>query len=183
MCSKISKTTWQAIREVFPDAVIRGCVFYFTQRIYRKINTEGLSTAYQQHGDKFEFFRKIMSLPYLPVEQIEPAFNRLMEFAEEVGVPCCGYVSTFPVHGSTAVYGDLSIGACLERRFARTTTWKDHQPYQCPGTIHGGQPHARRRRCLSIVLLCSVDFLGEHKVHELIPNSPSEAQMRTMRVI
>ncbi|XP_052251128.1 uncharacterized protein LOC127874188 isoform X3 [Dreissena polymorpha] len=111
--------TWQAIREVFPDAVIRGCVFHFTQRIYRKITTEGLSTAYQQHGDKFEFFRKIMSLPYLPVEQIEPAFNRLMEVAEGVGGPVlrvCEYISRTWIHGS--VWRPLNW--CVFREEVRT---------------------------------------------------------------
>ncbi|XP_052252121.1 uncharacterized protein LOC127858841 [Dreissena polymorpha] len=111
--------TWQAIREVFPDAVIRGCVFHFTQRIYRKITTEGLSTAYQQHGDKFEFFRKIMSLLYLPVEQIEPAFNRLMEVAEGVGGPVlrvCEYISRTWIHGS--VWRPLNW--CVFREEVRT---------------------------------------------------------------
>ncbi|KAH3838614.1 hypothetical protein DPMN_112023 [Dreissena polymorpha] len=41
--------------------------FIEKRRIYRKI--KGLVTAYQQQGDKYQFFRKIMSLPYLPVEQ------------------------------------------------------------------------------------------------------------------
>jgi hypothetical protein len=77
---------------VFPGSVVKGCVFHLTQRIYRKIQAEGLATAYMQKGDKYEFLRKLMSLPYLPVEQITAAFDRLKIVAEEAGGPVLNVV-------------------------------------------------------------------------------------------
>lgn len=69
--------TWQALREVFPDAIIKGCVFHWTQRLYKKIASLGLSTSYMDRRDKFLFMRKLMSLPFLPHEHISPAFEEL----------------------------------------------------------------------------------------------------------
>jgi hypothetical protein len=88
----VFSATWQAIREVFPGSIVKGCVFHFTKRIYRKIQAEGLATAYMQKVDKYEFLRKLMSLPYLPVEQITAAFDRLKIVAEEAGGPVLNVV-------------------------------------------------------------------------------------------
>ncbi|XP_052271651.1 uncharacterized protein LOC127872359 [Dreissena polymorpha] len=78
---------WQAIRDVFPGCVIKGCVFHWVQRIYRKVMNEGFKTAYTNKGDKYLFLRKVMSLPYLPDEHITSAFNQLHQQATEVGGP------------------------------------------------------------------------------------------------
>ena len=37
---------WRALRHVFPDTVVHGCVFYLTQAIWRKVQQVGLQTAY-----------------------------------------------------------------------------------------------------------------------------------------
>ena len=70
-------TIWQAIRDVFPSAVIRGCVFHWTQRIYRKITTVGLAKAYMERKDTHLYLRKLMCLPFLPHEHVRPAFDAL----------------------------------------------------------------------------------------------------------
>ena len=75
---------WQAIRQLYPRATVKGCVFHWNQRVYRKVVNEGLATAYAANGDKFLFLRKLMSLPYLPSEHITPAFEQMMLQAEEV---------------------------------------------------------------------------------------------------
>lgn len=46
---------------------------------------KGLATAYLAKDDKYLFFRKLMSLPYLPAQQIATAFLQLQDMAEEVG--------------------------------------------------------------------------------------------------
>ncbi|KAH3802726.1 hypothetical protein DPMN_156406 [Dreissena polymorpha] len=53
---------WQAIRQLYPRATVKGCVFHWNQRVYRKVVNEGLATAYAANGDKFLFLRKFMSL-------------------------------------------------------------------------------------------------------------------------
>lgn len=68
---------WQAIREVFPGRIIKGCVFHWTQAVYRKVLQLGLSTAYVQRRDKYEYIRKLLALPFLPSEHIVEAFKEL----------------------------------------------------------------------------------------------------------
>ena len=77
---------WQAIREVLPSVDIKGCVFHWTQRLYKKITTLGLSPAYMMKKDKYVFMRKLMALPFLPHEHIRPAFNKLSEQASALAV-------------------------------------------------------------------------------------------------
>ena len=72
---------WQAIRQALPTVEVKGCVFHWTQRVYRKITTLGLSSAYMQKKDKYVFMRKLMALPFLPHEHILPAFHKLSEQA------------------------------------------------------------------------------------------------------
>ncbi|XP_045212437.2 uncharacterized protein LOC123563591, partial [Mercenaria mercenaria] len=72
---------WQAIREVFQRALVRGCVFHWTQRIYRQVIRLGLSATYTQGGDTYQFIRKILALPFLPSEHIPGAFTELQTLA------------------------------------------------------------------------------------------------------
>ena len=81
LCSIYFSATWQAIRDVFPTVIVKGCVFHWTQRIYKKLSQLGLSTAYTERKDKHAFLRKLMSLPFLPQEHIIPAFNELKQQA------------------------------------------------------------------------------------------------------
>ena len=39
---------WQALGRLFPDAVIKGCVFHLSQAVWRKVQNLGLSNAYKE---------------------------------------------------------------------------------------------------------------------------------------
>ena len=47
-----------------------GCYFHFTKAIFRKIQEYGLDTHYRESPLLKFFFRKIMSLPFLPADRI-----------------------------------------------------------------------------------------------------------------
>ncbi len=79
--------TWQALREVYTGTVLKGCIFHWTQCIYRKIAAVGLATAYMDKKDKYLYLRKLMSLPLLPAEHITSAFEILEDQAAEAGGP------------------------------------------------------------------------------------------------
>ncbi|XP_048750365.2 uncharacterized protein LOC125662230 [Ostrea edulis] len=68
---------WRAIQDRFPWAVIQGCVFHWTQALYRKVQELGLQRAYNEKGDVHRFVRQVMALPFLPPEHIEPVFHQL----------------------------------------------------------------------------------------------------------
>ena len=71
---------WQGLREEFPWVKIKGCLFHFTQAVYRKICAiPGLKRKYSKDIGTKTFCRKLMALPLLPVGAITPTFDRLTE--------------------------------------------------------------------------------------------------------
>ncbi|VDI30203.1 Hypothetical predicted protein [Mytilus galloprovincialis] len=70
---------WQALKEVFPGMMINGCLFHFTQAVFRHVQFLGLQPAYRQQDCIFKYVRKLMALPFLPADHIRPAFRRLKD--------------------------------------------------------------------------------------------------------
>jgi len=48
---------WRAIQKLFPDAVIKGCVFHLTQAVWRKVQELGLQSAYTALKSVHKFVR------------------------------------------------------------------------------------------------------------------------------
>ena len=69
---------WQAIRFVLPAVSIQGCIFHWSQAVWRKVQSLGLATAYMQQSSIQNFVRMILALPFLPTDHIRPAFNELL---------------------------------------------------------------------------------------------------------
>ena len=72
---------WQAVEKVFPTKQIQGCVFHWTQAIWRKVQGLGLGSAYKDDDVVHKYMRQIMALPFLPHEHIKPMFNSLKDLA------------------------------------------------------------------------------------------------------
>ena len=68
---------WQALRSIYSDTEIKGCVFHFTQAIWRRIQEEGLTTAYRENDAMHRYLRQLMALPFLPAAQIQETFDNL----------------------------------------------------------------------------------------------------------
>ncbi|XP_071956851.1 uncharacterized protein [Antedon mediterranea] len=68
---------WQSIRQVLPNVEIAGCLFHYTQAIFRKVQDVGLQRAYRQQAATRLFIRQLMALPTLPVEHVEAVFRRM----------------------------------------------------------------------------------------------------------
>jgi len=107
--------TWQAVRQVLPGLEIRGCLFHYTQAIYRKVQELGLTTQYAQDAGSRSMCRDVMALPLLPAEHIAPVFDNLT--AGEMQVPALQELVTYvraqwiagPVFKSTdiSVFGQV----------------------------------------------------------------------------
>ena len=52
-------TMWQALGRLFPDAVIKGCVFHLSQTVWRKVLNLGLSNAYKERKRVHSFIRYV----------------------------------------------------------------------------------------------------------------------------
>ena len=70
---------WRGMLGVFPNIKIQGCYFHWTQAIRRKIGELGLLKSFNHKGNVHTFCKKIMALPFLPQENIPPAFYGLRD--------------------------------------------------------------------------------------------------------
>jgi len=51
---------WQAIAVEFPDAIVKGCTFHFSQAIWRKVQDVGLQRAYKEKRLLHKFIRYVI---------------------------------------------------------------------------------------------------------------------------
>lgn len=55
----------------------KGCLFHYNQSIYRRIQSLGLAKAYSEDDSVRSCCRKLMALPFLPVQEVETSFYNL----------------------------------------------------------------------------------------------------------
>ena len=72
---------WLGIRRVFPGVNIKGCVFHWTQAVWRRVQEYGLVTAYRQQQPIHTYIRQLLALPFLPSAHIRDAFTSLRDRA------------------------------------------------------------------------------------------------------
>ena len=72
---------WQAVAKVFPSATVQGCVFHWTQAIWRKVQRLGLSTAFHEDDASHKYIKRLMALLFLPHEHIGQMFAQLRALA------------------------------------------------------------------------------------------------------
>ena len=61
---------WRALHSIFPDTVIKGCVFHQTQAVWRKIQDLGLATPYKENKKVHSFIRSEIVLPSIQLLDI-----------------------------------------------------------------------------------------------------------------
>ena len=80
-CSYIFSAAWLAVRYVFPGVSVKGCVFHWTQAVWRQVQDIGLKPAYSQRSSVYNYIRQLLALPSLPHNHIEPTFVQLQQRA------------------------------------------------------------------------------------------------------
>ena len=68
---------WNASLTIIGDIKQQGCLFHFTQCIFRHVHRLSLKHAYREVENIRRYIRKLMSLPFLPADTISDAFDRL----------------------------------------------------------------------------------------------------------
>ena len=63
----------------FPNAIISGCSFHFTQSLWRKIQELGLVKEYKEDEEVRKTCRMFSALCLLPEDKVEEAFLQIME--------------------------------------------------------------------------------------------------------
>ena len=69
---------------MFPNTIIKGCAFHFSQALWRKTQELGLATTYTERGVEYRYIRSLLALPFLPHNDIERAFNHLEQRANSI---------------------------------------------------------------------------------------------------
>ena len=68
----------QAIQQVFPEAVVKGCCFHFRQAVLRRVQQEGLKTVYEDKDSAGrQWIRRLMSMTMLPAFAVSHAWQWL----------------------------------------------------------------------------------------------------------
>ena len=73
-----------AITEEFPGAQSRGCLFRYTQALWRKIQALGSQEDYNEGGELQDCCRQMMALPFLPEAEIQVAFGWLSDIGHDL---------------------------------------------------------------------------------------------------
>lgn len=73
-----------AARTIFPNSSIKGCLFHFTQAIYKQAIVKGLKTQYHDNPVIRDFIQKLLALPFIPEPEIEDVFDDIVVHMPEV---------------------------------------------------------------------------------------------------
>ena len=68
-----------ALRNIFPDAEIKGCYFHFKQCLWRKVQELGLATLYQHDEDIHIHIGMCAALSLIPVNRIDDGWISIQE--------------------------------------------------------------------------------------------------------
>ena len=72
---------WNMFRDLLPSVSLKGCLFHWTQALWRKVQELGLEPPYRNDSRTYKYIRKLMALPFLPAARILPEFQRLKDGA------------------------------------------------------------------------------------------------------
>ncbi|MPC35670.1 hypothetical protein E2C01_029100 [Portunus trituberculatus] len=96
------KAIWKVLPEFLPDTQIKGCVFHWTQAIWRKIQEVGLQHGYTHNDGTYKYLCRVMALPFLPEEEIIPIYDCLSRQATTAQLQSItDYISRTWIHSST----------------------------------------------------------------------------------
>lgn len=74
----------------FPNSKIKGCLFHYTQSIWRQTVIKGLKRQYSEVPEVRNTVQGLLALPFIPVEEIEEVFEQIVssmgetEFEEQL---------------------------------------------------------------------------------------------------
>lgn len=103
-----------AIRRVLPHTQISGCSFHFSQSVWRKIQTIGLTSEYKENQDVARTVRRCAALVHIPPQHIDDAWLTIMEDAPKDNVKLSEFLDYF-------------VEQWLENRTITRNIWNVHE--------------------------------------------------------
>ena len=71
----------RAIQHHFPDSKIKGCLFHYSQCLWRKVQSLGLASEYNNYPEVKTWVRLAVSLAMVPENCIDDAFFHIQDIA------------------------------------------------------------------------------------------------------
>ena len=91
--SDFEKAIVATIRAHLPTSTHHGCLFHYSQAVWKNVMSKGLSDLYYRDPVVKVWIRKILALPFLPAQEIPPVFTQL----ERDEVSISWYFITFSI--------------------------------------------------------------------------------------
>ena len=105
VCIDFEKAMIECVNQLFPSSRIRGCLFHFTQAIWRKVQALGLTNKYTENQSFNRLVRRSSALPLIPLESVDEVWmEALNELTDEDVIPFMDYVTTTWVDTSAAIF-------------------------------------------------------------------------------
>lgn len=68
-----------AARAIFPNAEMKGCLFHFTQSVWRQAVLRGLKSQYLEENSQVRvIIQKLLGLPFIPVADVLEVFDNIV---------------------------------------------------------------------------------------------------------
>ncbi|CAI6355960.1 unnamed protein product [Macrosiphum euphorbiae] len=74
------KAAINAIQSVFTNTSVCGCFFHLSQSIWRRLKNLGFQKRYMEDSEFALQIRMMAALSFVPEEDVENAWNELLEF-------------------------------------------------------------------------------------------------------
>ena len=72
------------VQQIFPEARIRGCLFHYSQAVWRKVQNLGLTVRYREDREINRLVRRASALPLILMESIPKVWMEAMNEADDV---------------------------------------------------------------------------------------------------
>ncbi|KAG0441208.1 hypothetical protein DMUE_1222 [Dictyocoela muelleri] len=77
------KSLVNSLTLIFSNTKIIACIFHFSQIIWRKVKEMKLVQDYRKNNIIRNFIRKILTLPFYPIDQVKIQFKKILSIAND----------------------------------------------------------------------------------------------------
>ncbi len=96
-----------SIQRIFPGARIRGCLFHFSQALWRRVQEVGLVVRYKNDNSFNGLVRRAAALPLIPTHMVDEVWTEVLGQVDQNDVALmrfCDYVTKTWVDNLTALF-------------------------------------------------------------------------------
>lgn len=94
VCIDFEQAMLASVQAIFPNCRIRGCLFHFSQAVWRHVQSLGLSRRYIENPRFNRVVRRVFALPLVPINRVDDVWlEALNELDDPQEIRFCDYVT------------------------------------------------------------------------------------------